>query len=75
MRTVQQSKKKNHLLGDIGPSLVPPEELNSLLGASEALHRVGNHQRHLKERHKVHVMMIATFITGIRKEKNAINYQ
>merc|ERR1719278_2579478 len=36
-------------LGDISPSLVPPEELNGLLGASEALHRVGNHQRHLRD--------------------------
>merc|ERR1719189_248596 len=34
-------------LGNISPSLVPPEELNGLLGASEALHRVGHHQRHL----------------------------
>ena len=75
MRNNSATQEEKHLLGDIGPSLVPPEELNSLLGASEALHRVGNHQRHLKERHKVHVMMIATFITGIRKEKNAINYQ
>merc|ERR1719278_1270766 len=36
-------------LGDIGPSLVPPEELNSLLCASEALDGVGNHQRHLRD--------------------------
>merc|ERR1719278_592100 len=36
-------------LGDIGPSLVPPEELNSLLCASEALDRVGHHQRHLRD--------------------------
>merc|ERR1719264_878854 len=36
-------------LGDIGPGLVPPEELNSLLCASEALDRVGHHQRHLRD--------------------------
>ena len=58
-------QEKKHSLGDISPSLVPPEELNGLLGASEALHRVGNHQRHLQDSRKVQVIDIALFISFI----------
>ena len=48
--------RAGNLLGDIGPSLVPPEELDSLLCASEALDGVGHHQRHLQNSHESHVI-------------------